>query len=153
MKPVRVAVYCRISNDPKAQGIGVARQREDCVGYAETRWPGCQIREFTDNDLSAANPKVARPGWLAVLDALRAGEIDQLVAYDQSRLTRQPAEWESLLLALAIRGIPSVHTVREGERGVAEGEGRLMSRIVAAVDAEYAEVLRVKVRRDAPARA
>jgi len=32
-----------------------------------------------------------------MLDALRCGEVADL-AYDQSRLTRQPIEWEQLLL-------------------------------------------------------
>ena len=82
-----------------------------------------------------------------MLDALRCGEVDQIVAYDQSRLTRQPIEWEQLLVVLGRKGIGSLHTVREGERDVAEGGGRMVSRIIAAVDAEYAEVTRTRVRR------
>ena len=119
MEPVvRVGVYCRISNDPKGQRVGVERQRQDCVDLASRCWPGCQVELFVDNDLSAANPEVERPRWRELLLAVRAGGIDQIVAYDQSRLTRQPAEWEQLLVVLARRGIPSVHTVREGERVV-----------------------------------
>jgi DNA invertase Pin-like site-specific DNA recombinase len=82
-----------------------------------------------------------------MLDALRSGDVDQVVAYDQSRLTRQPMEWEQLLVVLGRRGITSIHTVREGERDVADGGGRMVSRIIAAVDAEYAEVTRVRIRR------
>lgn len=102
---------------------------------------------FVDNDLSAADPSVQRPQWHALLDALRCGEVDQVVAYDQSRLTRQLLEWEQLLVVLGRRRIASVHTVREGERDVGEGTGRMVSRIVAAVDAEYAEVTRVRIKR------
>ena len=144
---VHVGVYCRISNDPQGLRVGVERQRQDCMELAARRWPGCQVELFIDNDLSAANPDVDRPRWRKLLLAVRGGDIDQIVAYDQSRLTRQPAEWEQLLVVLARRSIPSVHTVREGERVVTEGEGRMMSRIIAAVDAEYVEVMRVRSRR------
>ncbi len=41
-----------------------------------------------DNDISAADPAVARPQWLAMLDALRCGEIDEVVAYDRSQRRR-----------------------------------------------------------------
>jgi site-specific DNA recombinase len=145
-----VAVYCRISKDPTRLEVGVERQRGDCLALTHQLWPQAQVRTFVDNDLSAADPAVARPQWQALLDALRCGDIDQIVTYDQSRLTRQPLEWEQLLVILERRNIASVHTVREGERDVAEGGGRMVSRIMAAVDAEYAEyaeVTRVRIRR------
>src|SRR5436305_13639134 len=119
-----VAVYCRISKDPARLEVGVERQRGDCVALVARLWPGAQVRLFTDNDLSAADPAVARPGWQAMLDALWGGEVDHIVAYDQSPLTRQPIEWEQLLVALGRRGIRSLHTVREGERDLAQGGGR-----------------------------
>jgi site-specific DNA recombinase len=142
-----VALYCRISKDPTRLEVGVERQRGDCLTLAHQLWPEAKVRTFVDNDLSAADPAVAHPQWQALLDALRCGDIDQIVTYDQSRLTRQPLEWEQLLVILERRGIASVHTVREGERDVAEGGGRMVSRIMAAVDAEYAEVTRVRIRR------
>ena len=82
-----------------------------------------------------------------MLDALRSGAVDEVVSYDQSRLTRQPIEWEQLLVVLGRRSIHSLHTVREGERDVGEGGRRMVSRMIAAVDAEYAEVTRIRVRR------
>ena len=85
-----VAVYCRISKDPNRLEVGVNRQRQDCLALAKDLWPKGQVRFYIDNDVSAADPTVARPQWLAMLDALRCGEIDEVVAYDQSRLTRQP---------------------------------------------------------------
>ncbi len=142
-----VAVYCRISKDPSRLEVGVNRQRQDCLALAKDLWPEGQVRLYIDNDVSAADPEVARPQWLAMLDALRSGEVDEVVAYDQSRLTRQPIEWEQLLVIFGRRGIRSLHTVREGERDVAEGGGRMVTRIMAAVDAEYAEVTRVRIRR------
>jgi hypothetical protein len=46
------------------------------------------------------------------LAGLRAGEIDEVVAYDQSRLTCQPAEWGQLWVIVARRRIASIHAVR-----------------------------------------
>ncbi len=140
-------MYCRISKDPARLELGVDRQRADCLELAGRLWPNAPVRLFVDNDLSAADPDVQRPMWKAMLDALRSGEVDEIVAYDQSRLTRQPIEWEQLLVVLGRRGITSLHTVREGERDIAEGGGRMVSRIIAAVDAEYAEVTRIRIRR------
>ena len=140
-------MYCRISNDPARLEVGVQRQRGDCAELVARLWPEARSRMFADNNLSAANPAVQRPQWRAMLDALRSGEVDQVVAYDQSRLTRQPLEWEQLLVVRERRGITSIHTVREGEREFADVGGRMVSRIIAAVDAEYAEVTRMRVRR------
>lgn len=98
-----VAVYCRISKDPMRLEVGVERQRADCTELARGLWPEAQLRCFVDNDLSAADPSVRRPQWQAMLDGLRAGDVDEVVAYDQSRLTRQPLEWEQLLIVLARR--------------------------------------------------
>ncbi len=93
----------------------LAGSRSPSAGHlAHQLWLEAQVRTFVDNDLSAADPAVARSQWQALLDS---------------------------------RGIASVHTVREGERDVAEGGGRMVSRIMAAVDAEYAEVTRVRIRR------
>ena len=89
-----VAVYRRISKDPSGLEVGVNRPRQDCLALAKDFWPKGQVRLYIDNDVSAADPAVARPQWLAMLNALRCGEIDEVVAYDQSRLTRQPIEWE-----------------------------------------------------------
>lgn len=86
-----VAVYCRISKDPTRLEVGVERQRGDCVAMANRLWREAKVRLFVDNDLSAADPVVERPPTSqAMLDALRCGDVDQIVAYDQSRLTRQP---------------------------------------------------------------
>ncbi len=120
-----VAVYCRISKDPSRLEVGVNRQRQDCLALAKDLWPEGQVRLYIDNDVSAADPAVARPQWLAMLHALRCGEIDEVVAYDQSRLTRQPIEWEQLLVIFGRRGIqrrctPSVRV--SGMSPSAEGE-------------------------------
>ncbi|MBC7462720.1 MAG: recombinase family protein, partial [Actinobacteria bacterium] len=49
---LRVAIYCRISDDREGSGLGVARQEEDCRALANKRdWSVEQV--FVDNDISA----------------------------------------------------------------------------------------------------
>jgi site-specific DNA recombinase len=53
---VRAAVYCRISDDRRGLGLGVARQRQDCTELA--RRNGWQVAgTFIDNDVSAYSGK------------------------------------------------------------------------------------------------
>lgn len=86
--PTRVAIYTRISEDPKRTGLGVERQREDCLALAE-RKGFTVIAEYCDNDKSAYKETVKRPGYEALLESVKAGEIDCIVAYKVDRLGRR----------------------------------------------------------------
>jgi site-specific DNA recombinase len=49
---VRAGLYCRISDDRAGGGLGIERQRKDCVRLAEKLgWR--VIDTYTDNDISA----------------------------------------------------------------------------------------------------
>ena len=49
---IAAAIYCRISKDDAGTGLGVGRQRDDCLALAESLgWPVAGI--YTDNDVSA----------------------------------------------------------------------------------------------------
>jgi DNA invertase Pin-like site-specific DNA recombinase len=121
----------------------VAAQEAKARAYAAERWPDHAVAVFCDNDLSAANGGY-RPGFEALVDAVRRGEVAQVVCAEQSRLTRVPAEWEHLVVTLAKAGIDEIHTYRKGV--VAITGSKLVGRILAAVDAEEVEVLRARVR-------
>jgi site-specific DNA recombinase len=76
---LRAAIYCRISDDRVGAGLGVARQREDCERLVEERgWSVVGI--FEDNDISAYTGR-RRPGYEALLDRVRADELDVVVAW------------------------------------------------------------------------
>lgn len=140
-----VALYARISRDPHEQRIGVAHQLERLTAYAAHQWPDQPTVAWDDNDLSAADPDVDRPGYAAMLDAIRTGGITAIVAVEQSRLTRQPAQWEELCLTLTRAGITEVHTLNGGVVSVAPAM-RLLGRVMAAVDAEEVERTRARTR-------
>lgn len=138
-----VAVYARISRDPEGRSEGVTTQERKGRRLAAEQWPDLPVTVYTDNDLSAADPTVDRPGYRQLLDAIRSGHVTALVCAEQSRLTRQPAEWEDLVVTLSRAGIDTVHTYRQGPITVAGS--RLLGRILAAVDAEEVERTRVRI--------
>lgn len=89
-----MGIYTRISKDDEAEGLGVARQEQDCRLYCAARgWEVAKVYE--DNDLSAYKRKTVRPEFRQMLEDLKAGRIDGVVAWDIDRFTRQPRELEA----------------------------------------------------------
>jgi site-specific DNA recombinase len=130
VSPLRVATYCRISDDRVGQGLGVQRQAEDCGGLLEAKgWTSAGT--FVDNDCSAYSGKI-RPQYGALLDAVRAGTVDGIVAWHPDRLHRSPKELEEFI-DLVERHRVTVSTVRAGEWDLSTPAGRGTARILGAV--------------------
>ncbi|MFJ9176724.1 recombinase family protein [Streptomyces sp. NPDC102360] len=92
--PMRVGIYTRIGRDDEAEGLGVVRQEEDCrLRCAARGWEVAEVYE--DNDLSAYQRRTVRPEFRRMLEDLKAGRIDGVVAWDIDRFTRQPRELEA----------------------------------------------------------
>ncbi|MCQ4119848.1 recombinase family protein [Rhodococcus tibetensis] len=126
----RAVVYTRISADREGAGLGVERQRQDCEALAEML--GWTIVEtFADNDISAYSGK-PRPGYLAMLDTLEAGNADAVLAWHADRLHRSPAELEGFIDLCDRKGVV-VRTVQAGEIDLSTPSGKMTARIVGAV--------------------
>ena len=83
---LKIAIYCRISDDRDGTGLGVERQEIDCRALAESS--GRDVEEiFIDNDISAYSGKL-RPRYQAMMAQLREGQFDGLVIYATHRLYR-----------------------------------------------------------------
>jgi DNA invertase Pin-like site-specific DNA recombinase len=83
---VNAALYLRLSVDKRSDEQGVARQRADCLDLLRRRgWAAGA--EFVDNDTSASG-KVVRPGFVALLDAINAGRVRRVVAWNLDRIVR-----------------------------------------------------------------
>ena len=138
------AIYVRISDDAAGQGLGVARQEEDCRALAEQQ--GYEVvRVYSDNDLSASKGK-HRPEYQAMLTAARAGEFKAVLAYSNSRLTRRPSEYEELIALNESHGVRYL-TVVSGEDDLSTADGRMIARIKASIDAGEAERTAERVKR------
>jgi site-specific DNA recombinase len=134
---LRAAVYSRISRDAEEDGKGVERQEEDCLALIEKRgWTLTRI--YRDNDVSAAGKAKERPEYEAMLAAVDAGEVDVLVAYSNSRLSRRPAEWLELI-ARASTGKMEIQTVSSGKHDLTTADGRAVAMTIAVWDAAEAE--------------
>jgi site-specific DNA recombinase len=125
----RVAIYCRISRDRTGAHLGVDRQEEDCRSKAEhLGWTVATVN--ADNDLSAYSGK-PRPGYQALLDHLRAGRADAVIAWHTDRLHRSPAELEEFISICEAHGV-MVQTVKAGEIDLATPSGRAVARTLGA---------------------
>jgi DNA invertase Pin-like site-specific DNA recombinase len=134
----KIAIYCRISQDGDGSRVGVRRQEQMGRRYAATEWPGVQVEAYVDNSASGATSD--RPEYQRLLEDVRAGSVDEVVVAEQSRLTRDVVEWDRLSVVLAAAGIEKVHTLNGGRVSIGPGGGRLVGRIMAAVNAEERDV-------------
>jgi site-specific DNA recombinase len=136
---VRAAVYVRISADREGRELGVERQLDYCRAICD-RGGWTIVETFSDNDLSASRQsRKPRPNYQQMLRMAREGQLDVIVAYSTSRLTRRPREFEDLI-DLAEHGVRIV-TDRSGDLNLNTARGRRRARDDAARDAEYAEEL------------
>jgi DNA invertase Pin-like site-specific DNA recombinase len=143
-----VACYARASLDRKEQRISTGRQIARGQHLADDLYPDVEVRVFCDNNKSASDPAVFRPEYDNMLKAIRRGEVVSVITHEQSRLTRQPSEWDELVVTLTRAGITKVHTVQQGSIGVEPGN-RVVGRIMNVLDAEESE--RIKARATAMA--
>src|SRR5690606_22118105 len=73
-----------------------------------------------------------RPGYLALLDAVRAGTVDAVVAWAPDRLHRSPRELEDFIDLIERTGL-ALQTVQSGEWNLSTSDGRMAARVVGAV--------------------
>ncbi|OZM81192.1 recombinase family protein [Pseudonocardia sp. MH-G8] len=131
MTRTRAAIYCRISRDKTGAGLGVERQEAECRELAE-RLGWTVVAVYPDNDLSAYSGK-PRPQYRAMLDAIRRGEVDAVLAWHGDRLHRSPVELEQYIdICNHGRDVPT-HCVKAGELDLSTASGRMTARIVGAV--------------------
>jgi len=122
----------------------VARQQQDCHALAE-RHGWRVVGTFTDNDVSAYSGK-PRPQYAALMEAVGAGEVDVVVAWDPDRLHRSPAELEDFITVVE-RGGVDVITVQAGQWDLSTANGRLTARLLGSIARHESEHKSERVRR------
>ncbi|MGH3800706.1 MAG: recombinase family protein [Pseudonocardiaceae bacterium] len=144
--PRRAAIYVRISRDK----VGVERQEADCRELAgRLGWTVAEV--FADNDLSAYSGK-RRPRYCAMLEAVRAGRVEAVLAWHTDRLHRSPVELEDYITACnESRDVPT-HTVQAGPLDLSTPSGRMVARQLGAVARYESEHRSERVRRAFPNR-
>lgn len=140
------AIYCRLSRDREADGLGVERQEQDCRALA-ARLGLTVAQVYVDNDVSASTlSSKRRAQFEAMMAEVEAGRISTILAYSNSRLTRRPMELERLIVAHDRTGV-RFHTVVSGQDDLSAADGRMVARIKASVDAAEAERVSERIKR------
>lgn len=79
-----------------------------------------------------------RPAYVQLRASIDAGEITDVIAYDQSRLTRSTVEWANLVVACREHHV-RVHLVNGGTKDFDSADGRMTANILADVAAAERE--------------
>lgn len=128
-EPLRAAIYCRISKDREGAGLGVQRQEQDCREVAhKLGWEVAHV--FVDNDISAYSGKV-RPKYREMLEAMKAGTVQGIIAWHTDRLHRSPRELEEYIDVSEKHGV-TTQTAKAGEIDLSTPSGRAVARTLGA---------------------
>ncbi len=142
--PLRAAIYTRISRDDQGDRLGVQRQEQDCREYVKSRgWKLAKVYE--DNDLSAYNCK-ARPAYRQLIEDLKTGTINSVIAWHPDRLHRSPRELEEFIEVVE-RANCRVETVRAGLLDFSTPTGKLVARQLGSIASYESEHKAERIRR------
>lgn len=129
----RAVIYCRISDDREGRQAGVGRQETECRRLAgRLGWDVVIV--LTDNDTSAYSGK-PRPQYEQMLEMLRSGEADAVLALAPTRLYRRIGDALGFLDLVSELDL-AVQTVKAGRYDLTTADGRRDARR-AAVDNQY----------------
>ena len=124
-------IYTRISQDATGEQAGVTRQETECRELAQRE--GWTIREvYSDNDLSASNRRVKRPAFIRLVDDIRAGKAQALIAWHTDRLYRRLDDLAELIEAVKDHDV-RIRTVQAGEVDLSTASGIMTAEILASV--------------------
>lgn len=146
---VRAGLYVRISADRKGEELGVQRQETKTRELADSL--GYEVaRVYCDNDETAM--KLGnRPDYRQMLDDVKAGVIDAVVAWHPDRLYRRPEDLAEFVRVVEAAKIP-VNTVKAGDIDLGTASGRMIARIlgdVALHEVEHAQERMVEANQQA----
>jgi len=133
-RTLRVVIYCRISSDRTGAGIGVETQEELCRVKAaqlgeQLRAAVVIVAVFTDNDISAHQRRKPRKDYRRMLEMIRAGAADMVIAWHTDRLFRNLTELEEYSdLCKAAEVL--TETVKSGGHNMSNASGRMVAGMI-----------------------
>ncbi|MGC5246437.1 recombinase family protein [Gordonia sp. DT219] len=146
----RVAIYARISQDVSGKAVGVADQLEHARTFARGR--GYQVvAECSDNDVSAFKG-ADRPGYREVLRLARDGQVDRVLVYHLTRMTRNRVERAEFIDAFHAQRV-NVSESQGGDYDLSTAAGRSWVDIQGALSTWESEIKSERVTASAARRA
>ncbi|HTY35126.1 recombinase family protein [Mycobacterium sp.] len=140
---MHTALYSRVSQDATGERLAVQRQYDDCAVLAD-RLGWTIVEHFSDNDISAYDGS-ARPGFEAMLAAIKRGEVNAIICWQPDRLYRSLKDLERLVDATD-RGV-QIATVNGGDLDLSHSTGRMLARILGSVSRQESELKAERRRR------
>jgi DNA invertase Pin-like site-specific DNA recombinase len=136
--PKRAVIYTRISQDRAGAGLGTGKQETDCRELAARLYPPVEVvGVHEDNDMTAfkgSKRSKPRPGYNALLEDIRSGRAEVVLAWHTDRLHRDMTELEGYIdiCGEGSGGVPT-YTVKGGDLHLETSNGRTMARVFAAI--------------------
>lgn len=124
----------RIDEEERERKVSPAMQREKAKSLAELA--GLELVEFQDLDISGKTTE-NRPGYLALLERLKGGDVRYVVAYDQSRITRNVGDLQRFLEAIARAGARFIESSTGHVLDPDDEDQELGSNVLGSVDQHY----------------
>jgi DNA invertase Pin-like site-specific DNA recombinase len=139
LAPFQCLLYRRISKDDDKDELAVQRQDNELRAHAQRQ--GWQVvGDFVDNDISASKRK-RRPGYQALLEAVRAGHGDVILCTETARLTRHWGELVSLLDLVEEHKVRIVPLRGGAELDLNTSGGKMLARMLGAVASQEIETM------------
>jgi site-specific DNA recombinase len=107
----------------------VERQEADCRAAAE-RLGWDVVAVYVDNDISAYSG-APRPQYREMIDAVRAGQVQGVIAWHTDRLHRRATELEEFVTVAEAHNL-QVQTVTAGSVDLSTASGRMIARMLGA---------------------
>lgn len=127
----RCAIYVRISDDQSGEEAGVERQLESGLTLAKLKgWR--VVKTYTDNDLSATDPKVFRPAYDQMLKDIERGLFAKVVTWNADRMQRTMPD----LMRLIEVGAPvslNIQAVKGSSFDLGSSDGVMVAEILTSV--------------------
>lgn len=146
---LRAATYCRLSQASDQMAATLERQQQDTDGL-------CRLQElevvhrFQDAGVSA-HSGAQRPGYTALLDAIRRGEVDRVVVWHTDRLHRRSLELAEYLNLTAEQRVKTLAVQGNGYDPLS-ADGRLIATVLGAIGEQESAHKGERVRRAAQQR-
>ena len=138
----RAAIYVRVSLDRSGRSQSPERQEAECRRLAEQKgWEVVEV--FGDRNLSAFKRDVRRPGYEALLQAVRSKRVDAVLIYSLSRISRSVRGFSDLLETLQEHGCAIAAVADAIDTSTASG--RAMTHITSAFTELEADLTRERV--------
>lgn len=140
---MKAAIYIRVSTEEQVQnGLSIENQEAKCRGYCGL-YDLKPFEVITDAGKSGKN--LRRPGIQRVIELCEAGEVEDVVCYDLSRLTRSTKDLLHLLEDVFDENEIHFHSIRES-LDTRTPSGKLVTTVLGAVNQMQREEISIKTK-------